>query len=61
MICREGQSLDMKSLQRFLGECGVAKVYWPERREIVNQLPRTANGEVRKADLRARLAAEKSA
>lgn len=61
VICREGQSLDMKSLQTFLGERGVAKVYWSERLEIVDQLPRTANGKVRKADLRVRLAAEKPA
>jgi cyclohexanecarboxylate-CoA ligase len=58
VICREGQSLDMKGMQAFLGERGVAKVYWPERLEIVDSLPRTANGKIRKADLRTRLAVE---
>jgi cyclohexanecarboxylate-CoA ligase len=58
VICREGQSLDMKRMQTFLGERGVAKVYWPERLEIVDTLPRTANGKIRKADLRVKLARE---
>ena len=53
VICREGQSLDMKGMQAFLAERGVAKVYWPERLEIAHELPRTANGKIRKADLRA--------
>jgi len=55
VICREGQSLDMKGMQAFLAERGVAKVYWPERLEIAHELPRTANGKIRKADLRAQL------
>ncbi len=57
VICREGQSLDMKGMQAFLAERGVAKAYWPERLEIAPQLPRTANGKIRKAALRAQLAA----
>ena len=43
-------------MQAFLAERGVAKVYWPERLEIAEQLPRTANGKIRKADLRTQLA-----
>ena len=58
VICRDGKTLDMKGMQAFLAERGVAKVYWPERLELVNQLPRTANGKIRKADLRAQLARE---
>jgi cyclohexanecarboxylate-CoA ligase len=56
VICREGQSLDMAGMQAFLAERGVAKVYWPERLEIAQALPRTANGKIRKADLRERIA-----
>ncbi len=56
VICRDGQSIDMKAMQDFLAARGVAKVYWPERLEIVRELPRTANGKIRKADLRVRLA-----
>lgn len=58
VICREGKSLNMKDMQAFLAQRGVAKVYWPERLEIASELPRTANGKIRKADLRARLANE---
>ena len=58
VICRDGQTLNMKTMQDFLSQRGVAKVYWPERLEIVTTLPRTANGKIRKADLRAQLKAE---
>jgi non-ribosomal peptide synthetase component E (peptide arylation enzyme) len=58
VICRDSCTLDMKDLQTFLAGRGVAKVYWPERLEIVNDLPRTANGKIRKADLRSQLARE---
>ena len=58
VICRDGQNMDMKSMQGFLSERGVAKVYWPERLEIVGSLPRTANGKIRKADLREQLKRE---
>ena len=61
VICRDGKSLDMEGMQIFLGERGVAMMYWPERLEIVDELPRTANGKIRKADLRARLAREAQA
>ena len=60
VICREGQSLDMQGMQAFLAARGVAKVYWPERLEIACELPRTANGKIRKADLRAQIAREAS-
>ena len=48
----------MKEMQTLLAGRGVAKVYWPERLELVDELPRTANGKIRKADLRTRLARE---
>ena len=58
VICRDGSTLEMKQMQAFLAGRGVAKVYWPERLELVDELPRTANGKIRKADLRAQLANE---
>ncbi|HTE15864.1 MAG TPA: AMP-binding protein, partial [Burkholderiales bacterium] len=58
VICRDGSSLDMRELQAILADRGVAKAYWPERLEIVHELPRTANGKIRKADLRTQLAQE---
>ena len=61
VICRPGKTFSMSTMQTFLGEKGVAKQWWPERLEIAAELPRTANGKIRKADLRARLASEKRA
>ena len=52
VICRPGQSLDLDRMRKFLAERGVAAPYWPERLEIVDSFPRTANGKVRKAALR---------
>ncbi len=58
VICRDRQTLNMKGMQAFLAGRGIAKVYWPERLEVVAELPRTANGKIRKTDLRAMLANE---
>lgn len=56
VICRAGRSLTMPEMREFLARKGVATQYWPERLEVVAELPRTANGKVRKAELRSRIA-----
>jgi cyclohexanecarboxylate-CoA ligase len=53
VICRPGATLDLESLREFLSKKGVATQYWPERLEVVDSLPRSANGKVQKAMLRA--------
>ncbi|MEI8035284.1 MAG: AMP-binding protein [Betaproteobacteria bacterium] len=58
VICREHQHLNLSDMQAFLSTRGIAKVYWPERLEIRATLPRTANGKIRKADLRDELREE---
>jgi cyclohexanecarboxylate-CoA ligase len=45
--------LDFDSMQRYLDERRVAKPYWPERLEIVVELPRTPSGKIQKFRLRA--------
>jgi non-ribosomal peptide synthetase component E (peptide arylation enzyme) len=45
---------DFKRMQHYLGACQVAKQYWPERLEIVTELPRTPSGKVQKYVLRDR-------
>lgn len=57
IICRQGCTLDLNEMRQFLAGKGVASQYWPERLEQVETLPRTANGKVQKASLRAQLAA----
>lgn len=44
--------LDLPAMQAFLAGKGVAKQYWPERVEIVDELPRTSSGKIQKFRLR---------
>jgi cyclohexanecarboxylate-CoA ligase len=44
--------LDLAELTRFLGEQGMARQYWPERLEIVAEMPRTPSGKIQKFKLR---------
>lgn len=55
VMLRGHATLTLDSMREFLRAQGVASQYWPERLEVVTSLPRTANGKVRKAELRARL------
>ena len=49
---KPGAQLSFADMQSHLQSKLVAKQYWPERLEIVDELPRAANGKVRKATLR---------
>jgi len=42
----------MESMRAFLAEKGVARQYWPERLELMAELPRTASGKIRKFEIR---------
>lgn len=44
--------LTMQALQQFLTEKGIAKPYWPEHLEVVEDFPRTASGKIQKFKLR---------
>jgi non-ribosomal peptide synthetase component E (peptide arylation enzyme) len=57
VICRPGATLDLPAMRQHLAAKGVAAPYWPERLEVVAQFPRSANGKVQKAALRAQLRA----
>ena len=52
IVLRAGHSLDLKSVQAYMAEHKVAKQYWPERLEIVPDLPKTPAGKVQKFRLR---------
>jgi len=60
VICRPDERLDLGQLKAFLATRGVARQYWPERLCVVDTLPRSANGKVQKAALRAMLVAQAS-
>ncbi|MFC4271303.1 AMP-binding protein [Sneathiella chungangensis] len=49
-----GCALKLSDITGFLGEYGVAKVYYPERLEIIDQMPMTVTGKIQKFELRER-------
>ncbi len=49
---KPGETLSLQDVQKFMEENNVAKYKWPERVEIVNELPRTPTGKVLKYVLR---------
>lgn len=53
VIARPGQTIDLAEIARFLIAAGLAKQKIPEHLELVDDLPRTAIGKVRKDVLRA--------
>jgi cyclohexanecarboxylate-CoA ligase len=52
VVLRPGQTLDLAAVQALMAENKVAKQYWPERIEIVADLPKTPAGKVQKFQLR---------
>lgn len=52
IVTKTNTQLDLAELTRFLGEQRMAKQYWPERLELVSELPRTPSGKVQKYKLR---------
>jgi cyclohexanecarboxylate-CoA ligase len=52
LMLRPGHTLDLKEVQGYMAEHKVAKQYWPERVEIVADLPKTPAGKVQKYQLR---------
>jgi cyclohexanecarboxylate-CoA ligase len=54
VVLRSGARFDFGGMQHYLDACQVAKHYWPERLEIVAEMPRTASGKIQKYVLRER-------
>ena len=46
VVLRRNSTLDFARMQHYLDACQVAKHYWPERLEIVDELPKTPSGKV---------------
>lgn len=55
VVLKSGEDADAEALIAFVGAKGLARQKWPERIEIVADLPRTASGKVRKDVLRFRI------
>jgi cyclohexanecarboxylate-CoA ligase len=52
VITKDGGAMTLAELTAFLGEAGMAKPYWPERLEVVAEMPRTPSGKIQKFRLR---------
>jgi cyclohexanecarboxylate-CoA ligase len=52
-----GSAPTLEELRDFLREAGISEWYWPEQMEVLDDMPRTPMGKIRKADLRRRYAA----
>ena len=52
IVPRQGQTIDLPTVQAYLAECRMAKQFWPERIEVMADLPRTASGKIQKFRLR---------
>jgi len=55
VVAPAGGPPELAALRTHLASAGVTELFWPERLEVMDALPRTATGKVRKAELRARL------
>jgi acyl-CoA synthetase len=55
VVLQQGTLLDLDTVQRHFAAAGVARQKTPERLLVVDELPRTPSGKVRKPDLRALL------
>jgi cyclohexanecarboxylate-CoA ligase len=61
VVAKPGAGLDLAGLTRFLAGEGMAKTYWPERLELVAEMPRTPSGKIQKFKLREQAAKLKPA
>jgi cyclohexanecarboxylate-CoA ligase len=52
VVTQPGKSFDLAAMQAYLAECKMTKQFWPERVEIVAELPRTASGKIQKFKLK---------
>ena len=52
VVLKPEATLTFEEMQAFLKEKGVAKQYWPERLQIMDELPRTPSGKILKYRLR---------
>ncbi|WP_210603870.1 AMP-binding protein [Brevibacterium oceani] len=54
----ESQSLEMDDLREFFESKGVAKQYWPEALQVLDEFPRTPSGKIQKFKLREEVAVD---
>ena len=55
VVPRPGRKVTLGDLTAYLDRLGVARVYWPERIQVISEMPYTLTGKVKKFELRALL------
>jgi cyclohexanecarboxylate-CoA ligase len=60
VITTDGPAPSLRDLTEHLERAGMAKPFWPERLEVVDEMPRTPSGKVQKFKLRDRLQAARA-
>jgi len=53
LMLKNGETFELATMRNFLAARGVAQYKWPERIELVRELPLTNVGKIKKSDLRA--------
>ncbi len=48
IVLRPGHTFDLEEMKRYLDNAKVSKHYWPERIELIRELPYTASGKVQR-------------
>jgi cyclohexanecarboxylate-CoA ligase len=52
IVPRPGNTIDLAAVQTYLSDAKMAKQFWPERVEVVAELPRSASGKIQKFKLK---------
>ena len=52
VVLRPGMSFALADAQTWMAQCKVAEQYWPERIEVLPDLPRAPSGKIQKFKLR---------
>ena len=56
VVCEPSRTLTVATLRAFLAERQVPKMLWPERVELIDELPLSPQGKIRRRELRERIA-----
>ncbi|MFK5979982.1 MAG: AMP-binding protein [Rhizobiaceae bacterium] len=52
VVLKEGATFTMEEMSQFLKDMQIARVYHPERLEVINEMPMTVTGKIQKFELR---------
>jgi len=56
VVARGGAEIDLDAIRAWLARHGIAKTKWPERLEVIEEMPMTPTRKIKKAELAKRVA-----